>query len=262
MRPARIGVSSCIFHADPKRPVFKGKTLLYLEESTACWLQALGAFPVLLPRPHAGWSTRAMLDEVDGLLLQGGVDMAPASYGETPIKPEQAARIEELLKPHDGRFVNGLSKLEGQELAETLAETDIYHSSWAANVETWERSLWHFDRFWILGPGFGARHRIFYESQYLMTLTETGFVGFSAFAWLLMSVLRGISGFWPASASKAETKGMAWGWLLGFVGMLVHNITCISWTLVKIALPFWFLTGVVLSALASEKRSSGTAGAA
>lgn len=44
---------------------------------------------------------------------------------ETPVTAEQAARIEELLQPHDGRFVNGLKDLEGQELARTLAETDI-----------------------------------------------------------------------------------------------------------------------------------------
>ena len=27
--PLRIGVASCFFHADPTRPIFKGKTLLY-----------------------------------------------------------------------------------------------------------------------------------------------------------------------------------------------------------------------------------------
>jgi hypothetical protein len=29
----RIGVSAGFFHADPERPIFKGKTLLYAEES-------------------------------------------------------------------------------------------------------------------------------------------------------------------------------------------------------------------------------------
>lgn len=44
---------------------------------------------------------------------------------EVSVKPEQAARIEELLKPSDGRFVNGLNNLEGPELAETLAQADV-----------------------------------------------------------------------------------------------------------------------------------------
>ena len=52
--PLRIGVASCFFHADPTRPIFKGKTLLYLEESLAHWLMAGGAVPLLLPTPAAG----------------------------------------------------------------------------------------------------------------------------------------------------------------------------------------------------------------
>jgi putative glutamine amidotransferase len=87
--PLRIGVASCFFHADPKRPIFKGKTLLYLEESLAHWLMAGGAIPMLLPTP-AAVRPEALLGGVDALLLQGGSDVAPESYGETPMRPEWA----------------------------------------------------------------------------------------------------------------------------------------------------------------------------
>jgi putative glutamine amidotransferase len=88
--PLRIGVASCFFHADPTRPIFKGKTLLYLEESLAHWLMAGGAVPQLLPTPAAGIRAADLLGGVDGLVLQGGTDVAPESYGETPIRPEWA----------------------------------------------------------------------------------------------------------------------------------------------------------------------------
>jgi putative glutamine amidotransferase len=88
--PLRIGVASCFFHADPKRPIFKGKTLLYLEESLAHWLMAGGAVPQLLPTPAAGIRADDLLGGVDALVLQGGTDVAPESYGETPIRPEWA----------------------------------------------------------------------------------------------------------------------------------------------------------------------------
>jgi putative glutamine amidotransferase len=88
--PLRIGVASCFFHADPTRPIFKGKTLLYLEESLAHWLMAGGAVPHLLPTPTAGIRADDLLTGVDGLVLQGGSDVAPESYGETPIRPEWA----------------------------------------------------------------------------------------------------------------------------------------------------------------------------
>ena len=86
--PLRIGVASCFFHADPKRPIFKGKTLLYLEESLAHWLMAGGAIPLLLPTPTAGVRPDDLLAGIDALVLQGGTDVAPESYGETPIRPE------------------------------------------------------------------------------------------------------------------------------------------------------------------------------
>jgi putative glutamine amidotransferase len=88
--PLRIGVASCFFHADPTRPIFKGKTLLYLEESLAHWLMAGGAVPQLLPTPAAGIRADDLLGGVDALVLQGGSDVAPASYGETAIRPEWA----------------------------------------------------------------------------------------------------------------------------------------------------------------------------
>lgn len=88
--PLHIGVASCFFHADPKRPIFKGKTLLYLEESLAHWLMAGGAIPQLVPTPAAGVRPEDLLAGVDALVLQGGTDVAPESYGETPIRPEWA----------------------------------------------------------------------------------------------------------------------------------------------------------------------------
>ena len=136
-------------------------------------------------------------------------------------------------------------------IGEALASTEIQRSSWAADIDVWDRALWNFDHFWLFGAGFGARHRIFYESQYVMILTETGFAGFAAFLALVFSPLREVAAFWPQTGKRAE--GIAWGWILGLTGMLVHNISCISWTIVKIAVPYWFLTGVVLSYLAAEK---------
>lgn len=88
--PLRIGVASCFFHADPTRPIFKGKTLLYLEESLAHWLMAGGAVPQLLPTPAAGVGAPDLLAGVEALVLQGGTDVSPESYGETPIRPEWA----------------------------------------------------------------------------------------------------------------------------------------------------------------------------
>jgi putative glutamine amidotransferase len=86
----RIGVSSCFFHADPQRAIFKGKTLLYLVQNVGDWLLRRGALPYLIPSLPAGStvSLSELIADLDGLVLQGGADVAPGSYGETPLKPE------------------------------------------------------------------------------------------------------------------------------------------------------------------------------
>ncbi len=59
------------------------------------WLMRRGALPLLLPSTSEDISSADMLAQVDGLVLQGGSDVAPGSYGEKPIStdwPGDAAR--------------------------------------------------------------------------------------------------------------------------------------------------------------------------
>ncbi len=86
--PLRIGVSACFFHADPERKIFRGKTLLYAEESMLRWILHAGALPILLPRAAGPFSAPELIAAVDGLVLQGGSDMSPKHYGEEPARPE------------------------------------------------------------------------------------------------------------------------------------------------------------------------------
>lgn len=75
-------------HADPQRPVFKGMTLQYLEERMALALHRAGAIPVGLPDLKDSAAAGELLSRVDGLLLAGGADCSPQSYGEEPLRPE------------------------------------------------------------------------------------------------------------------------------------------------------------------------------
>jgi putative glutamine amidotransferase len=83
-----IGISASFFHPDPTRPLFKGKTLLYAEQSLLHWVMSAGAVPVLLPTVGGALYAADMVEQIDGLVLQGGADMSPESYGEKPLRPE------------------------------------------------------------------------------------------------------------------------------------------------------------------------------
>ena len=87
-RLLRIGLSACFFYPDPQRKVFITKTLLYFEESLAHWLMAHNIMPILLPRATAEFSVTDILNQVDALVLQGGSDMAPSSYGQQAMQEE------------------------------------------------------------------------------------------------------------------------------------------------------------------------------
>lgn len=90
MSRLRIGISACFFHSDPKRPVFKGKTLQYLEQSMAHWLMSEDILLYMIPAPREGdpIGIDDLTFPLDGLVLQGGSDVCPRTYGEEPLKPE------------------------------------------------------------------------------------------------------------------------------------------------------------------------------
>lgn len=86
----RVGLSANFFYRDPKRALFKDKTLVYAEESLLHWIAEAGALPILLPTlPLKGkFKLSALVKEMHGLVLAGGSDVSPGIYGEEPLKPE------------------------------------------------------------------------------------------------------------------------------------------------------------------------------
>lgn len=85
----RIGLTACFFHPDFDRNLFKGKRLLYMEQSMSNYCMRNGSLPLLLPESHASISVEDIVNSVDGLLLQGGSDIAPSSYQEDFLDQEK-----------------------------------------------------------------------------------------------------------------------------------------------------------------------------
>jgi len=87
----KIGLSACFQHADPDRPLFTGKTLQYVEQSIAHWLMSAGALVVMVPCPtgetaRGDVSLAHYAEWLDGVVMHGGADVWPGSYGEEPLR--------------------------------------------------------------------------------------------------------------------------------------------------------------------------------
>lgn len=101
-RKLLIGLSPRILRQVPKELGFRGKTLQYLEQSVAHWAMALDAMVVMVPTVERESEIRRanvdlvdIVDALDGLILQGGADIDPRAYGETPtatVGPIDAVR--------------------------------------------------------------------------------------------------------------------------------------------------------------------------
>lgn len=99
-KPLRIGLSARLMHDPPPELGFRGKTLLYFEQTMAHWIMAHGALVLAVPTLGSNADVRrrrvslsAYVESLDGLILQGGADVSPLSYGQQPMRPEWAGDL-------------------------------------------------------------------------------------------------------------------------------------------------------------------------
>lgn len=114
-RTLRIGVSARIYHPEPGATGLRSKNLQYLEESVAQWVMSRDVLVFMVPTVNTNGllhpsniTLRHYARQLDGLVLQGGADVAPMTYSEAPTRPEwsgdRARDLYELELVHE--FVN------------------------------------------------------------------------------------------------------------------------------------------------------------
>ncbi|WP_153130537.1 gamma-glutamyl-gamma-aminobutyrate hydrolase family protein [Dechloromonas hortensis] len=94
-RPLRIGLSARIYHPQPGATGLQSKSLHYLEQSVAHWVMSREVMVLMIPSVSGdGIVHRSSIrlsdypQYLDGLVLQGGADISPQSYGEEPLNAE------------------------------------------------------------------------------------------------------------------------------------------------------------------------------
>ncbi|MBT6439910.1 MAG: gamma-glutamyl-gamma-aminobutyrate hydrolase family protein [Flavobacteriales bacterium] len=81
----KLGISSCFMYPDLNRIVFGPKSLSYVENDMANYVTRKGILPVLIPDIKDEELLNDIFSQMDGFILQGGVDIAPETYGEKAI---------------------------------------------------------------------------------------------------------------------------------------------------------------------------------
>jgi gamma-glutamyl-gamma-aminobutyrate hydrolase PuuD len=96
-RPLRIGLSARIYHPVAGATGLQSKSLQYLEQSVAHWVMSRDVMVFMIPAVSGDAmvhrSSIRLSDYpgyLDGLILQGGADISPQSYGEEPSHPDWA----------------------------------------------------------------------------------------------------------------------------------------------------------------------------
>lgn len=87
----RIGLTANLLPPDPGRRFYPPFALWYGEESMVSLFSRAGALAYLLPEPVDAPGAPTAVDvvaDLDGLVLTGGEDVAPTTYGHEPLRPE------------------------------------------------------------------------------------------------------------------------------------------------------------------------------
>jgi putative glutamine amidotransferase len=96
VEPLKIGVSARLLYPDPSRTFLPTKSVQYLEQSVANWVMSGDVLAFMIPEMSLASPTAHLpksltvknyVNVLDGLVMQGGADMSPESYGESPINP-------------------------------------------------------------------------------------------------------------------------------------------------------------------------------
>ncbi|MFH1824871.1 MAG: hypothetical protein ABH873_06560 [Candidatus Firestonebacteria bacterium] len=127
----------------------------------------------------------------------------------------------------------------------TVEETNVkLDASSIGRIESWtmilkEKLPNHFL------TGYGITGVGFVDGQYFRILGELGVIGLGVFIWMLVTIFK-IGWRLYNIADNEFTKSLAFGYIIGFVGLLANAITTNTFMIVRVMEPFWFMTALIM----------------
>jgi len=113
----RIGISARLFN-QPSVDDLPPRRLQYLESHMAQWIMSHGVVALMIPfidakapparkRPHGRSMLADLVEQLDGLVLQGGVDIDPHRYGAEPWRPDADAECDPVRDAYEMELLRG-----------------------------------------------------------------------------------------------------------------------------------------------------------
>lgn len=114
----------------------------------------------------------------------------------------------------------------------------------ALRVESWRKALVE----WLPKKpllGYGVTGVGLVDVQYALLLGEVGLFGFIVWWWMIILIFRHS---WQVykTAGDSFLQGLSLGYLAGLIGLLAQGIAVNTFIIVRIMMPFWFLTGIMM----------------
>lgn len=119
--------------------------------------------------------------------------------------------------------------------------------SWQEAVKAWTRSpLW----------GNGVTGGPFMDAMYPKLLADVGLLGIVTFGFLMWSLYR-LARSALEEIDEPYFQGIITGFLLGFVGMLIHGIGANTFIIVRIMEPFWLYAALIAKVVHLRSKKPG-----
>lgn len=93
----KIGVTPGMIYPDKNRGSFAPKKLNFMVEDLGRYLNREGVMSILIPNLESD-ALKLFVEEMNGIVLQGGSDIAPETYGEKPIGEWKGDRERDLIE--------------------------------------------------------------------------------------------------------------------------------------------------------------------
>lgn len=116
--------------------------------------------------------------------------------------------------------------------------------SWTARVSAWRKFGGIVMQSPVIGRGVGTVPLGYIDNEYVKQAHELGLMGLLVFFWLLLRIFR-TSLHTIRRADDPQILGFCTGFAAGFAAILIHNLGATSLTSIRIAMPFFFATGLL-----------------